>query len=222
MPSVPLEALPVVLAYLAASAAFGIGAKQIGISLWATIAMSVFVYAGSAQMVALGLIGAGAPLITLVATTFLVNLRHLLMGAAIASKFSRWAKVRRALYAVQMTDETFAVLCAKRSDHADPKFAFRLNLCAHSAWVTGSVLGFQLGGAFNPSSIGLDYAMTGMLIAIWALQVSSRKVLLTSLGAAALTLIGVRIGLSAPVGMLVAAVVCPTLAIFYWRPNVQS
>ena len=75
--------------------------------------MSLFVYAGASQMVALGLIASGQSVVTIVLTTFLINLRLLLLGAAITPIFTGWSRKLRILFGLQLTDETFAALAAR-------------------------------------------------------------------------------------------------------------
>ena len=83
-------ATPVVLGYIPIAIAFGILASQVGFGVVEAAAMSVF--AGSAQFIAVGMIGAGNSVGAIVVTTFLVNLRHLLMSAALSPHLGGLAK----------------------------------------------------------------------------------------------------------------------------------
>lgn len=201
------------MAYLATSAAFGVTARQVGIPFIETTLMSVLVYAGSAQMIALGLIAGGASIPMIAITTFLVNLRHLLMGAALCPTSSGWKTWQRIWFGCQMTDESFAVVHAKAiQEQVRPGYALRVNDISHSFWIGGTVLGYLMGGAFDLSKIGLDYAMTGMLLGLWVIQVKSLRHFLLSVLAGVLSLGGTLVGLPTSVSMLIAAVICPSLA----------
>ena len=103
------QALPIVLGYIPVGFAYGVLAKKSGLGLFNCVAMSVIVFAGSAQLIGAGLFGAAASPFTLVFTTFVVNLRHLLMSAALAPKLKGWHKWQIALFGYELTDETFAL-----------------------------------------------------------------------------------------------------------------
>lgn len=102
-------ALPIVFGYVPIGLAFGALARQIGLSLWQIGLMSALVYAGSSQFIAVSLLGAGAGLLTIIVTTFLVNLRHLLMSSALSPYLPRLNGHFLALLAFGVTDETFAL-----------------------------------------------------------------------------------------------------------------
>jgi 4-azaleucine resistance transporter AzlC len=75
------QTLPIILGYVPVGFAYGVLAQKSGLSGINTLLMSLLVYAGSAQLIAVGLFAAGAAPLAIVATTFVVNLRHLLMSA---------------------------------------------------------------------------------------------------------------------------------------------
>jgi 4-azaleucine resistance transporter AzlC len=163
-------ALPIVLGYVPVGFAYGVLADKAGVGPLGVMLMSVLVYAGSAQLIAVGLIQAAAAPLSIVLTTFVVNLRHLLMTAALAPKLFGFTRLQKALFAFEVTDETFAVHAerfAKRG--ADKAEAFLVNAVAQSAWVGGSFLGLVGGGLIQDvKPLGLDYALPAMFIALLA------------------------------------------------------
>ncbi len=84
------RAMPIVMGYIPIGFAYGVLAQQAGLSLFNTLAMSALVYAGSAQLIAAGLFAAAAPALSIVATTFVVNLRHMLFSAALSPYLRGW------------------------------------------------------------------------------------------------------------------------------------
>ena len=76
------QALPIVLGYIPVGFAYGVLAQKNGLGMFNAVAMSVIVFAGSSQLIGAGLFGAAVSPFTLIFTTFVVNLRHLLMSAA--------------------------------------------------------------------------------------------------------------------------------------------
>lgn len=179
------RAIPIVLGYVPVGFAFGVLALKSGIPAWGALAMSLFVFAGSGQLIAVGLIGGGAPLASVVLTTFVVNLRHLLMSAALAPRLRDWGLWRQALFSAEMTDETFAVHASTlRGEADDPSQAavFACNVTAHAAWVGGSALGvFCSTLVADVRPLGLDYALAAMFIALLLPQCRSRAHLLAAL-----------------------------------------
>lgn len=170
------QALPIILGYVPVGFAYGVLAQKSGISGLNTVLMSILVFAGSAQFIAVGLIAQAATPLTIVLTTFIVNLRHLLMSAALAPYLSAWSRTRLALFAAQMTDETFALHIGRFArGGASVTETFGINVIAQSAWVGGSVLGLaasQLITDIKP--IGLDYALPAMFVALLLGQCKSR------------------------------------------------
>ena len=167
------RATPIVLGYLPVAFAYGVLAQEAGISPFHTLLMSLIVYAGASQIIAVSLIAAGAAPLSIIATTFVVNLRHSLLGSALAPHVRKWGKRDQALFAYQLTDETFAIHTAAFSVGALPKGeALALNLTAQVSWVLGSCAGILAGRHVRDvRAIGLDYALPALFIALLALQV---------------------------------------------------
>lgn len=182
------HALPIVMGYIPVGFAFGVLADKTGISTVNAMLMSLFVYAGSAQLIAVGLIGAAAAPITIVLTTLIVNLRHLLMCAALTPHLKGWSKGRLALFAHEVTDETFAVH-SLRFSKGDTSVAdsFAVNVTAHVSWLTGTVLGLFASTLISDvRPIGLDYALPAMFIALLVAQTKNKLHVLVALSAGCL------------------------------------
>jgi 4-azaleucine resistance transporter AzlC len=179
------QALPIILGYVPVGFAYGVLAQKSGLSGLNTMLMSVLVFAGSAQLIAVGLFAAAPNPLAIVATTFVVNLRHLLMSAALAPFLRAWGKTRLALFAYQLTDETFA-LHANRfaKDETGAAETFGINVIAQSAWVGGTALGLAASTLITDiRPVGLDYALPAMFIALLLGQLKSRLHLAVSLAA---------------------------------------
>ena len=103
------RALPIVLGYVPVAFAFGVLAVKSNIPPALVVAMSVFHFAGSGQFVCAGLWGAGVGAMSVIVAVFVVNLRHLLMSAAMAEPLAPLKRWQRFLFGCEMTDETFGV-----------------------------------------------------------------------------------------------------------------
>ena len=160
-----VDCVPTLLGYLSIGFAAGVIEATAGMSLLEIGLLSLFLYAGSAQFITAGMVMAGAPIVSIVATVFIVNLRHLLMSAALAPKFVGYSPLKNFLIGAQLTDETFGVASGRLTGgerHAD-RWMFGLNITAHANWIIANLLGALLGGWIaDPERYGLHYALPAM------------------------------------------------------------
>lgn len=167
-------ALPVALGYFPIGLAYGVVATQHGLLPLETIAMSALVFAGSAQIIAAGLWGAGAGAAAIVASTFLVNLRHLLMSAALVPRLQPAPRRSWPLLAFGITDEFFAV-ASGLSPLPWPVYAY-LVVFHYLGWVgssaAGAYAGRLLGATLGPS---LEFALVAMFIGLLLPQLGTRS-----------------------------------------------
>lgn len=194
------DALPVALGYIPAALAYGLLAKNAGLGLPLTLALSLFVYAGASQFAAVTMLVAGQGVLSIVALTFILNLRHVLMSTALAARLSERNPLKRALIAFGVTDETFSVASLGSSALSTP-YLLSLNATAYTSWFLGSLLGHGVGGilpATLQSSMGIAlYAMfigllipsvrrsrTGLMIALLAMGMNTVGHLFLSPGVA--------------------------------------
>jgi 4-azaleucine resistance transporter AzlC len=132
--------------------------------------MSLLVFAGSAQFVALGLWIAPIPVAALVVTTFVVNLRHLLMGAALRPVLDDMPRPLAYAAIFLMTDESWALTMSERAKgRGGSGFFIGGGLAIYAAWVAATVVGRTAGAALHdPARWGLDFAFTAVFIALLA------------------------------------------------------
>lgn len=170
----------IAIGYVPAALTYGLLAKSAELTFIETMSLSIFVFAGAAQYIALSLITIGTGVFEIVLTTFILNIRHFLMSAALNEKAEEEAMWKKAVYSFGVTDETFSVAAMKRgSIHSS--FMAGLILISYSSWVLGSGLGFVAGNAMPPvvqESMGIAlYAMfIGLLVP--SLKTSLKAVIL--------------------------------------------
>jgi 4-azaleucine resistance transporter AzlC len=154
---------------------FGIifGTLSTHLSWSATLAMSVFVFAGSSQFIALGLLASGTALPLIILTTFVVNLRHLLYAASLVPYLQRSPSIWKLLLSFWLTDEAFMVAIARynQPDSSPYKhwYHFGAAIFMYLSWSLWTVIGLTIGQFIpNAKSWGLDFAMAvtfiGMVI----------------------------------------------------------
>jgi 4-azaleucine resistance transporter AzlC len=148
--------------------------------------MSVLVFAGSAQFVCIAMIAAGASTTAIILTTFVINLRHVLMSSALAVYLQGVNRKFLALYAYGVTDESFAVNLTRFRDGGWDRWrALLVNHTANSVWIVATTCGALVGQFVPQGALGIDYALTGMFICLLVFQLQGRIYLLTGLLAAA-------------------------------------
>lgn len=162
------RATPIVLGYIPIGFAYGVLAGKSGMSDANTLLMSLMVFAGSAQFIAVGLFASGTGPAAVILTTFVVNLRHMLMAASLAPYLKGWPKRYLAFFSYELTDETFALHSSKLThlSHCRSE-ALALNVTAQISWVAGTVLGIIASGLIGDvKPLGLDYALAAMFIGL--------------------------------------------------------
>ncbi len=171
------RAIPIVLGYVPVAFAFGVLAVKNDISPALTICMSVFIFAGSGQFVAASLWGAGVGAASVVLTVFIINLRHLLMSASLATHTQGTKRWQRFLLGLQLTDETFGVhsTAFQKGWKLSLATLYACNTTAQLSWVMGTVIGVFFGTLIEDvRPMGLDYALTAMFLALFIPQCQTR------------------------------------------------
>ena len=165
-----LAILPVVAAAAPFGLAIGTLATQAGMSVLEITVMSATVFAGSAQFVAVGLWTEPAALGTLVLATLIVNLRHVLMGAALAPHLRRFGRLRGAVALFAMADEIWALALRRgQTRPLTPVFYLTMAAILWCTWVSATLAGAALGAAIeDPAVYGFDFAFAAIFLTLLA------------------------------------------------------
>ena len=158
------DSFPLIVGAIPFGIIYGTLALASGLSFAATMAMSTFVFAGSAQFIAVGLVavGTGAPFIIL--TTFVVNLRHALYSATLAPYVTKLPQRWQVPLAFLLTDETFAVVVKQYTGDSGTRYNrwyyLGSGLFMYLNWQFCTFLGLTLGQMLpDAAGWGLDFAM---------------------------------------------------------------
>lgn len=172
-----INSLPVMAGYICLGIGFGVLLQSAGYGfLWA-ILMSVFIYAGSMQYVAVDLLSGGATLIAAVLMTLMVNARHLFYGISMLESYKDVGKLKP-LLAHTLTDETYSLVCSREllpEGIDEKKYYVFLSLMNQCYWVLGSALGGLLGEVIPFDSTGIEFAMTALFVLIFVEQWESAR-----------------------------------------------
>ena len=166
-----MQTLPIMAGYLVLGMGFGILLYDHGYSVLWAILMSITIYAGSMQYVAIDLISSGASILTTLLMTLMVNARHLFYGISMVDKYKD-TKPYKPYLIYALTDETYSLVCdAHILEGMDiNKYYFLVSLFDQCYWVIGSVLGSLIGSAFSFDTTGVDFSMTALFVVIFVEQ----------------------------------------------------
>jgi 4-azaleucine resistance transporter AzlC len=178
-------AWPICLGFFPIGMSLGVLAQKAGLAPWQIGIMSLVVFAGGSQFIAVAMIGSGASLAAIVTTTFMVNLRHLLMSSALSVHFPGTSRRFLALFAYGVTDESFAVNMARFNQGGWNRCrALVVNQATNAVWFISSVAGAYIGQFIPSGSLGIDYALTGMFLCLLVFQLRGPVFVATALIAA--------------------------------------
>lgn len=159
--------MPVILGYLPAGFAFGLMMSSIGQSVCAAFIMSVAMYAGAGQYIAVDFIKNNATFLTIAVTTFLVNSKHLFYGLSLIDKYKNTG-IKKLYLMFSLTDETYALMTSTEfpKDINKNSYMLMVSLINQLSWIIGCTLGAVFGQTVKFDTKGLDFAMTALFIVI--------------------------------------------------------
>lgn len=164
-----VDSIPVLTGYIFLGFGFGVLLTNAGFSWWLSLLLSVFVYAGAMQFLAIGLLSSGVSLFTIALTTLMVNLRYTFFSVALLNKY-HGAGWRKPYLVFGLTDETFSLIAQAPPDLERSRDRFRyffaLTLLNQVYWVFGCVTGSLAGSILPFSSEGIDFALTALFLCI--------------------------------------------------------
>lgn len=176
---------PIITGYFFVSFVFGLTAVSQGLPIWCPILLSLIVYAGAAQFTFLALIASNASTLTIVLTTFLINLRHMLMSVYMSNILDniKISTKLRLWYGFGLTDESFAVhSMMANNEQLNAKFLISFNTFCHIAWVLGSILGALISTlSENIIDLKLEYALTAMMLYVLISLINTREKLFVAI-----------------------------------------
>lgn len=200
--------LPILLGVAPFGMIYGVLAVGAGLPANAAQAMSFIVFAGSSQIVAVQLMGAGAPALVTILTIVVINLRHALYSASIAPYTKPLSAPWKALLSYLLTDEAYAVTISHYNQEGDKTrrhwYFLGAGLMLWTCWQVSTAAGIFL-GAQIPSSWGLDFTLALTFIAIVVPALKDRPSVLAALSAGVTSLLAY--GLPYKLGLVAAALV---------------
>jgi 4-azaleucine resistance transporter AzlC len=222
------DTLPLLVGVAPFGVVFGLLGRTTALGPAGTLAMSAFVFAGSAQFISLSLLSAGTAYPLIVLTTLVVNLRHMLYAASLLPYVRHLSAAWRRFLAFGLTDESYAVVITHYrremgvgiGNDDPPEGAARgyrhyflaANLTMYLCWQLSTAAGVLLGGSVpDPAGWGLDFALPVIFIALLAGQEWDRASIVTAIVSGVVTLIAKD--MPGRLGLLLAALLAATVGL---------
>jgi len=160
-------ALPVILGILPVAVAFAVLSEHSGLTTFETILMSILVFAGASQIMAVGMLVAGAGILPIVIATFILNFRHVIMGTCIMNRMQTTPMWKKAMLCFGVTDESFAIFTTTEEKNSTTYYFAGLISVTYSTWVVGTIAGCAA-SQFLPALVSrsLGIALFAMFIGL--------------------------------------------------------
>jgi len=161
------EGVPIGLGYFAVGFTLGIAAKNAGITAFQMGLMSFMLHASAGQFAAITVIAGQSGYFAMFLTQLVINIRYLLMSAALSQKISPDTSLgKRMLLSYFVTDEIFGVSASVKGE-LNPFYNFGAISIGSPAWLLGTVLGVLVGNIMPPDlTTALSVALYGMFLAV--------------------------------------------------------
>ena len=163
------KALPLCIGVVAIGMSFGLTAVESGLNGWQATAMSLFVLAGSSQIMAVSMFASGTSAAAVAFAVFLINLRHIVMSSYVMNRLNKYRLGEKLLLALAVCDESFALFSMRRETERDDIYLFGLETALASSWVLSTALGCVISGVLPEiisKSLGIAFyaAFISMLV----------------------------------------------------------
>ena len=168
--------IPVMMGYGVLGFAFGLLLVSFDYSWYLAPLMSLFIYAGALQFVAINFFNIKAGLIDIAIASWFVNLRQSFYGLSLLKKYKKAGKLKPYLI-FGLTDETYALLTTIDEDEQLKKewYYFFLTAFNQSYWFIGSTLGAIVGANIDFNTAGLEFSLTALFIVLCIEQYKKLK-----------------------------------------------
>lgn len=159
--------IPVMMGYLVLGFAFGLLLVSFNYSWYLAPLMSLFIYAGALQFVAINFFNVKAGFVDIAIASWFVNIRQSFYGLSLLKRFSDMGKIKTYLI-FGLTDETYALLTSIKDDETLNKkwYYFFLTAFNQSYWFIGSTFGAIIGSNISFNTTGLEFSLTALFVVL--------------------------------------------------------
>ena len=213
--------IPVMMGYCVLGFAFGLLITSLDYPWYLALLMSVFIYAGALQFLAIGFFSSKLGLLDIFITSIFVNIRQSFYGLSMLKKFKKSGKLKPYLI-FGLTDETYALLTSIKDDEQLKKKYYYFYLCGLNQfyWVIGTLLGAIFGTNISFDTKGLDFSLTALFVILAIEQYKTNKNITPFVIGAVTSILAIIL---VPINnMLIFAIVCSLLGIFILRKRLNN
>lgn len=209
-------ALPVILGFIPVGIAYAIMARHAGFSVGETCTMSLTVFAGASEMMAVGMYAGGASIVAVILATFILNLRHVIMSTCVFNDMKSAKLGLRLLSAFGVTDESFAIFTTSEKEKRTAAFFMGLITVSYASWNVGTLIG-ALSSDILPEIVSASFgiALYAMFIGLImpGLRANLRLAVLVIFTAAVNTILNFFIDSSW--ALIISTLLCAAIGAFF-------
>ena len=213
--------IPVLMGYMVLGFAFGLLLTSMNYEWYIAVLMSVFIYAGALQFLAVGFFTSKLGLFDIFISSIFVNIRQSFYGLSVLKKFKNSKKLKPYLI-FALTDETYALLTTiKAKEDINKKYYyFYLSLLNQIYWVSGTTLGALLASQISFNTKGLEFSLTALFVVLAIEQYKSNKNYIPFIiGAIASILAYIFVSIDS---MLIIAIAISLILMFMFKKSLQN
>lgn len=189
--------------------------------MWLALLMSVFLYAGAMQFVAIQILTNPISMVQVAFMTLFVNIRHLFYGLSFIERFKPFGWMKHYMI-FAMTDETYSLMCgiSEKQEVDSEKLLFAISALNHAYWICGTLIGALIGNLITFDTAGIEFAMTALFVVIFIEQWLAEKKHLPAITGVLSALVALK--LFGPGQMVLPAMVILFSALLLLRKNIEG
>jgi 4-azaleucine resistance transporter AzlC len=213
--------IPVMMGYGVLGFAFGLLITSLEYPWYLALTMSLFIYAGALQFLAVGFFSSKLGLFDIFITSIFVNIRQSFYGLSVLKKFKKSGNLKPYLI-FGLTDETYALLTTIKEDEQLNKkwYYFYLTALNQSYWVSGTIFGALFGSMVKFNTNGLEFSLTALFVVLTIEQYKANKIFIPFLIGAVTSIIAIVI---VPINnMLIVAILCSLFGMYLLRKRLEN
>ena len=213
--------IPVMMGYGVLGFAFGLLLVSFDYSWYLAPLMSLFIYAGALQFVAISFFNVKAGFVDIAIATWFINIRQSFYGLSLLKRFKKTGKLKPYLI-FGLTDETYALLTTIKDDEQLKKrwYYFFLTAFNQSYWFIGSTLGAIVGSNIKFNTAGLEFSLTALFVVLCIEQYKNLQNIVPFLIGSIASLIALFAVPSDK--MLIISILLALLLMFTFRKRVEN
>ena len=213
--------IPVMMGYVVLGFAFGLLVVSLAYPWYLALIMSIFIYAGALQFLAIGFFSSKAGFVDIFISSLFVNIRQAFYGLSVLKKFKK-SGILKPYLIFGLTDETYALLTTIKEDSQlkQKYYYFYLTLLNQIYWVSGTIFGSIFGSLISFDTSGIEFSLTALFVVLALEQYKQNKNYLPFVIGAFASIVAF---VAVPVDdMLITAIICSIIGLFIFKKRLEN